>query len=108
MLAANSLPILEPFDVKTWPKILIGVPSLKKLKIDPQRWSYNLIYPFHLQHSECKAMATEARNISKALDKLASEEAQTAFDEKNTESIEKGSGFLHKFAKDEKGMTQLS
>ena len=36
------------------------IPSLNKLKIEPQQWSYNLSYPFHLQHSECKALATEA------------------------------------------------
>ena len=80
------------------------MPSLKKLKTEPgtiARWIHDITYPFHSQHSEYKALALEAKQISKALNALASSECRQVFDDKIADSLEKGDGWLHRWAKGE-------
>ena len=79
------------------------LPSLAKLKLNSisEHWTYQLTYPFHLQQSECKSLAIEARQISIAIFKIAAGEAKNASDVLLADSLDKGGGWAHHWAKGE-------
>ena len=75
--------------------------SLAKLKLEPDRWLYILEYPFAFNAYQCDEYYTEATNISKQLNTIATADTRSAFEETISESITQGGSWIHKWTKGE-------
>ena len=76
--------------------------SIAKLSLKPDRWLHIVAWPFGFSYEATLDYAKEAKKMALALNGQAKAESKKAFDFKIEESLEEGSGWLHKFVKNDK------
>lgn len=75
-------------------------PSLDKLNLKHDRWLEILSWPFRFTYHQLEAFASEARKLGQTFNSLAKANTRKEFEEKIDESLEKGDGWNHRYAKD--------
>ena len=70
--------------------------SILKLRLKPERWMHIARWPFGFSVEDTEAFAKEARTMARAHGTLAKAEAMKSLDDRIEQSLNEGSGWLHK------------